>query len=183
MTKRDLFRVTLKLAGLYFIVTLLFNSLPSLIFFATNTGGNPTTGLLTSLFGVLIFVLIFVVLVFKPDVIINIFKLDKNFDDDMVMIKRPSFENMLQWGIIILSLSVLLKHLPALITNLIFAFKVYVIDSGNDFLNPLQQSMFSNYMDWGVKITAVIIAILMLTNSRAITNYITKKNTINKIEE
>ncbi len=182
MTKRDLFRVTLKLAGLYFIITMLFNSLPSLIVFVTNSNENMLFGLLMMLFGIFIFLSIFAILIFKPDVIINILKLDKNFNDDEIRIKQPSFVNMLQWGIILLSLSVLLKHLPMFITNVLFAFKLFVIDSGKDISNQLQYGMLTNYTDWSIKIVALVISLLMLTNSKSIANYIIRKNKIDKIE-
>ncbi len=182
MTKKDLFRVTLKLVGLYFIITVLFNSLPSLIVFAT-AGGSSLVGLITMLVGILIFVLIFVSLIFKPDAIINLFKLDKNFDDDVVMIKRPSFSNMLQWGIILIALSLLFRQLPGFIVNLLFAFKFFVIDSGKDITNHLHFAMLTNYVEWGVNIVSLAIAFLIITNSKTITDYIIKKSSENKIDK
>ncbi len=182
MTKKDLFRVTLKIAGLYFIVKVLFSSLPSLVVWGT-AGGSSIGGLLMILAGVLIFVLIFGWLIFKPDTIIKLLKLDKNFDDDVVMIKRPSFSNMLEWGVILIALSLLLRYLPQFIVNLLFAFKLFVIDYGKDISNHLQYPMLTDYVDWGVKIISLVIACLMITNSKKITEYIIKKNSISKTEE
>ena len=176
MTKKDLFRIVFKLAGLYFIITALFNTLPSLTLFINNIQIQPLSLLLFAIV-IILFGLFFAMLIFKPDVIINLLKLDKNFDNDFVTMNQPNFSNILQIGIIILGVFVIIKQLPSLITNLIFSFKLFVIDSGNDLTSQLQYAALTDYVKWGTQTTALLLAFLMIINSKAITRYIIKKNT------
>lgn len=43
--------------------------------------------------------------------------------------------------------------------------------------------MLTNYVEWGVKITTLVIAFLVLTNSKTITDYIIKRSSENKIDK
>lgn len=176
MTKRDLFRIVLKLGGLYFIITTFFNTLPGMVLFINDTAAQPLN-LLLFIIIIILFALFFAMLIFKPDILINILKLDKNFDDDFVIMKQPSSSNILQIGIIILGVFVIIKQLPLLITNLLFSFKLFIIDSGNDLTNQWQYTALTDYVKWGTQITALLLAFLMITNSKTITRYIIKKNT------
>lgn len=183
MTKKDLFRVILKLAGLYFIFTVLFNTFPNLIMFINFGDKTILLNILLTIGTVAFFVLLFSFLVFKPDLVINILKLDKNFDDDYIIIKRPSLLNILQVGIIILGLSVIVKQLPMFITKLFFLFKAFVVDPGTSINSKMNIDILTDYVSWTTNIISLTICFLMVTNSKAISNYILTRNTSNKIDK
>lgn len=182
MTKKDLFRVILKLAGLYFLFTMLFSAVPSMIVFILYGDNANLINMILSIGTSFFLVLIFYILVFKPDLVINMLKLDKHFDDDTIIIKRPSLLNILQVGIIILGLSVIVKQLPTFITRLFFLFKSYVIDSGADIASNMTIANLTDYMSWTNDIVSLTICFLMVTNSKIISKYILNRNTSNKID-
>lgn len=117
MTKKNLFRIILKIAGLYLIYSVLFNAILSYVMFIGKDSFSITT-LLFMVLTTVIFMVLFLSLIFKPDIYINLFKFDKNFDDDNVMIKRATFENLLQVSIIVVGLVFIVKHLPLYVTKL-----------------------------------------------------------------
>lgn len=182
MTKKDLFRVILKLVGLYFIIHMLFSTLPNLMFFINFGDDANLLNILLGLAALSIFVLLFLVLVFKPDLVINILKLDKSFDDHNIVIKLPSISNILQVGIIILGLSVIVKQLPVFITSLFILFKTYVIDSGSKINSNMQIANIADSTTMITNIISLTLCFLIITNSRSITKYILSRNLSNKID-
>ena len=80
MTKTDLFRVILKISGIYFLATVVFNTLPNLFMFFQNT---PVLSYLLAMVVMLILAMIFLSLIFKPDIYIRLLKLDKGFDEEI----------------------------------------------------------------------------------------------------
>lgn len=171
MTKKDLFRIILKIAGLYFLVVTLFQALPGLsIFF----GNAPWHSIVLFVVVIIIFALLFAVLIFKPDAVIKSLKLDRGFDDDVVMLKRIDFSDLLKVAIFAIGLSLIVKQLPLFITHAIFLFKL-LVKNQNDISSQLQSSVLTDYVSWGVKIISLIIGYFMITNYASIVRYLMKK--------
>lgn len=177
MTKKDFFRIILKIAGLYFLVITLFQALPGLTAFFNNSS-LPSIALFIAV--LLVFAAIFVVLIFKPDTVIKSLKLDKGFDNDKVMLRQIDFSDLLKITIFAIGLSLIVRYLPLFITHAIFLFKLLVKDQ-SDISSQLQSSVLTDYVSWGVKIISLIIGYLMITNYASLANYFIKKQP--KIEE
>lgn len=171
MTKKDLFRIILKIAGLYFLVVTLFQALPGLSIFFANT---PWHSIVLFVVVIIIFALLFVVLIFKPDAVIKSLKLDRGFDDDVVMLKRIDFSDLLKVAIFAIGLSLIVKQLPLFITHAIFLFKL-LVKNQNDISSQLQSSVLTDYVSWGVKIISLIIGYFMIKNYASIARYLMKK--------
>lgn len=171
MTKKDLFRIILKIAGLYFLVVTLFQALPGLSIFFANT---PWHSIVLFVVVIIIFALLFAVLIFKPDAVIKSLKLDRGFDDDVVMLKRIDFSDLLKVAIFAIGLSLIVKQLPLFITHAIFLFKL-LVKNQNDISSQLQSSVLTDYVSWGVKIISLIIGYFMITNYASIARYLMKK--------
>jgi cellulose synthase/poly-beta-1,6-N-acetylglucosamine synthase-like glycosyltransferase len=92
MATKDLFRIVLRSFGLYFLATVIFNYLPS-IMVLFNT--MPLLSLILSVVVLLLFASIFVQLIFKPDPIISLLKLDKGFDNELLSVKEFKLINLL----------------------------------------------------------------------------------------
>ena len=70
MTKKDFFRIVLRILGLYFLAMVVFNYLPSIVVFFHSL---PLLSLILAIVVVSLFAYIFLLLIFKPDPIIRIF--------------------------------------------------------------------------------------------------------------
>ena len=125
MSKRDLFRLVIKLAGMYFLFVMVLPSLVSSFSFLTMNGSNSTS-MLAFIIGVLILVGIFVLMVFGPDLIINFFRLDKGFDTEDVDLKKYKLNDIVLLAVILLGGTLIINNLPNLLSNLLFAFKSMV---------------------------------------------------------
>ena len=102
MTKKDLLRIILKITGLYFLITIVFFQIPSFLVFIKTI---PVISLLVAFVVLLIIAAIFTALIFKPDFVINLLKLDKGFDDDVFITPRVSLSNLIKISIIIIDYS------------------------------------------------------------------------------
>lgn len=176
MTKKDLFRIILKIAGLYFLVVTLFQALPGLSVFFAN---SPWLSIVLFIVVLLIFATIFLALIFKPDALIKSLKLDKGFDSEEVMLKRIDFSDLLKIAIFAIGLSLIVRYLPPFITHAIFLFKL-LVKGQNDISSQMQSGILTDYISWGVKIISLIIGYLMITNYASLANYFMKKQAKNE---
>lgn len=180
MTKTDLFRIILKVAGIYFLVTVIFNTLPGLLIFMNNT---PLLNAVLTIIVILIFAAIFLSLIFNPDFYIKALKLNKGFDDDALRVTHIEFKNVLKIAIVVIGLALFIRHSPSFIINLVFLFKL-LLKNQTDFSSQIEDGVLKNYYDWGVKIISLVVGYLMITNYSSIANFIIKKNSKNqKIEQ
>ena len=89
MLNKDFFRILIKLIGLYFFIQVIFSVLPSqisLLGFDTDLS-QKIFSIIYFLAIILVSILILYFLIRFPDKIINLFKLDKGFDNEMISIK------------------------------------------------------------------------------------------------
>ncbi len=166
MTKKDLFRIIIKIAGLYFLVTIVLFQLPSLLaFFRSSQFAD--TALAIALLAV--FALVFVLLIFKPDRVINWLKLDKNFDNDTFSVQTIDFSQLLKLSILIIGIFLIIKYLPRLLV-ILFLFLQSVI--GNN--SMLENSFMMDYLSLGSSIVSLVIGYFMVTKHQSIANWIQK---------
>lgn len=172
MTLTDFLRIILKITGIYFLVIVISNTLPSLLIFMNNM---PWVSILLSVLVITFFVAIFLSLVFKPDFYIKSLKLDKGFDNNILSIKSIEFKNLIKLAIITIGIFLIIKQLPIVITHLIFLLKLF-IKNKNDFSSQIEYSVLTDYLGWGIKIISFIIGYLMITNNSAIAEFIIRKD-------
>ncbi len=175
MTKKDFFRIVLKLLGLYFLAMIIFNYLPSIAIFFQSM---PAFSLILAIVVVFLFAYIFLLLIFRPDPIIRALKLDKGFDDDAFSVKRIEFINVLKIAIITVGLYLIILHLPTVLTHLVFLLKL-LIKKQNEVQNQMENTILTDYVAWGIKVLSLIIGYLMITNYSAIARFLIKKDSKN----
>ena len=176
MTKKDLFRIILKIGGLYFLSVVVFFTLPTFgLFFDSASWIN----IVISIVILLVLSAIFLALIFKPDGVIKSLKLDKGFDSEEVMLKRIDFSDLLKIAIFAIGLSLIIKQLPLFITHAVFLFKL-LVKGQNDISSQMQSGILTDYISWGVKIISLIIGYLMITNYASLANYFMKKQAKNE---
>lgn len=167
MTKRDLFRLLIKLSGLFFLITVVFSPLPNN--FALLISNADFVSILIFLATTILLTGIFVLLIFKPDTIINLLQLDKGFDDDNVNAQNLSTDKIFLLAIIIIGGSLLIKNIPLLISNCIFAFKTSVRKD----LYPTPDNRL--FIQIGVNIVNLIIGYFMIAYRENLCNLLSNK--------
>jgi hypothetical protein len=122
MSKRDLFRLVIKLAGLYFLFVGILPTIPTYFSLLVSNGGDLAS-LLVFVLASLILVGIFVLMVFGTDLVITLFRLDKGFDTEDIELKYYKLSGILHLALILLGGKLIIDNLPNLLSNFIFAFK------------------------------------------------------------
>ncbi len=137
MTNRDFFRLMIKLFGIYQFFIIVFSVLPSqfnVIFsdFFSKWMTVPSFALLLILtLGIFYFMIKF------PDKIIDFFKLDRGFDNDIISINSFSSAAVLQVGLILIGLILIVNNFSSFFSTLIYYFKMSFLP---DDLKNLQNS-------------------------------------------
>lgn len=137
MTNRDFFRLMIKLFGIYQFFIIVFSVLPSqfnVIFsdFFSKWMTVPSFALLLILtLGIFYFMIKF------PDKIIDFFKLDRGFDNDIISINSFRSAAVLQVGLILIGLILIVNNFSSFFSTLIYYFKMSFLP---DDLKNLQNS-------------------------------------------
>lgn len=142
MTKKDLFRIIIKLFGLYVAIGA-FAALPG-VFTAFLYGFDPVYGLIL-LGSVLVALLILFLLLIKTDAIIRMFKLDTGFDDDKLDGAQFSSESIIKLAILLIALFLILDSFPEIVTNLFYLFKNSIPQNNMDGLLDLYRPVQADY--------------------------------------
>ena len=165
MTKKDFFRVLIKLLGLYWLLKI-FNSLLTLfnyLFYQSSLAGAVGVVIV-----IIVSYLIIKFLILKPDVIIQLLNLDKGFDDERMDFKNFNIIGIIQLAIIFTGGYLFIINLPSFIKYTITAFQDAVSsDIGREINN--------NYkMFWLVSTLKIGVGYLLIANYTSIGKYIKK---------
>lgn len=155
MTIRDLFRILIKMIGLYFIYLFIFGFLPSNIPYLLY--GSDTISLLLFMLTLIILVLLFMLLIFKPDKIIDLFKLDRGFDNNSIGKMEFSTSNIIKLACFIVGGILFIENIPSLLSQIYLAFKI--TSGGTDNYFELTKN---DYILLGTTFFKVIIGLLLI---------------------
>lgn len=172
MTKKDLFRLIIKIFGLYSIVTTLFSSLPGSISWAAM--GIDLRGIIVITATVLVIILLFVFLVYMPDKVIGLLNLDKGFDDERSDFQSLNQEGILKLSIIIIGGLVFIENVPEFLSHSFFAFKAS--NQSDLSYNAIVFGSAQDYIYWGTSFLNIIVGYILLTNYTYITKLLSKKS-------
>jgi hypothetical protein len=166
MTKRDFFRLMIKLFGLYSGLLAIFTVIPNNI---TNVMYQfDVTILLFIIASTLLIVFFFIFLIFKTDLVIDKLKLDKGFDDDTIQFESLSTESIVKIAIFLIGGFLIIDYLPNFLNYTLQAFRSKVQSSE-------YSNMPVNYFNWIVSGINILLGYLLLTNYKIIANYFDKK--------
>jgi hypothetical protein len=171
MTKKDLFKIIFKLFGLFAIVELLIQ-IPGITFYLSTDNTAEMDWYLTLFF--VMSILVTVVLLFKPEIIISIFRLDKGFETDEVSVSSINEKTIIRIAIIVIGLILVIRNLVDFLTHLVLSFKESVaksnLDTLVDVINPTGVN-YSVLINSGLQI---LLGFLLVTNYNTITSWIEK---------
>ena len=167
MTKRDFFRLVIKLFGLYSLILSLFTFLPRNI--SNVTLYKDEIWIIFAVLGsVLLTISLFLFLLFKTDFIIDVLGLEKGFDEDKIILGDFKTEQILKFSIILISGFLIVEYFPSVLVEMLNIFKT-------------KTSSYSiigyevDYYNFIIGIINVIIGLFLITNYKPISNYLDKK--------
>lgn len=166
MTKRDFFRLIIKIFGLYSLVLSLFSFIPqnfSNFYFMK----DDFWYFFIIISSILLLIALFVILLYKTDFIIDKLKLTKSFDDDHIIIGNLNTESLYKFSIILIGGFMITSSFPNLLMDLINEFKLRI---SNHQISNHQSDNF-----WiGVKFLNLLIGYLLVTNCKSISKFLNK---------
>ncbi|UOB19111.1 hypothetical protein [Abyssalbus ytuae] len=173
MTKRDLFRVLIKVFALYSIILTVFSWIPS-NFIYTFYKLELIPVLATLGFTALAF-LIYYILIKKTDQIIDFIKLDKGFDNPDLELGNLGTDKILMLGIILVGGLLFITNLADFIQYSFLAFTKEVQKGG---LNNILNNSFgttTDYFNWTFSGINILIGYLLLTNYDIVVKWLNRK--------
>lgn len=174
MTKRDFFRLLIKIFALYALLITVFTLIPNNIFY-TLIEFQPLI-IIGSIGFVILVILLYYFIIKKTDWLIDITKIDKGFDDDEIMLEQLNSKVILNVGIILIGGIILVTNLTEFIQYTYFSFK-YEIQKQNTLDSIFGHSFGSDndYFNWTFTGINVIIGYLLISNYHHISRWIEKR--------
>jgi len=167
MTKRDFFRLVIKLIAFNAVITTIL-VLPTQ-FFNLHLASNQILQIIgITLIGITVMIALIYTLINNTDKIINFFKLDKGYDSDKIEINTISFIQIIKLLIIFISGTLIIDNLAYIFVELINIFKY---NAYGDFILDEKPQYYWFY----VRLISVLIGFILLFNSTKIAEYINKK--------
>ena len=166
MTKRDFFRLIIKIFGLYSLVLSLFSFIPqnfSNFYFMK----DDFWYFFIIISSILLLIAFFVILLYKTDFIIDKLKLTKSFDDDHIIIGNLNTESLYKFSIILIGGFMITSSFPNLLMDLINEFKLRI--SNHQISNHKSDNFWI-----GVKFLNLLIGYLLVTNCKSISKFLNK---------
>jgi hypothetical protein len=169
MTKKDLFRLIIKIIGLFLILSTLFTVLPSSITWLIMK--PDIYGIIWILFITIVILSFFMFLTFKPDKIIKWLQLDQGFDSDKIEFQNFNIEHILKLAVIVIGGILLIDNIPAFLTHTLSAFQWSI------------KNVFYGSQDnfkWLMSFINILVGYLMLRNYSYISRILKKGNEKNE---
>lgn len=179
MTKKDLFRLIIKIFGLYFVISSIFSFTPMIIESVTSQFDFNVqfdyTLLIWPMINMAWIILLFVFLIYKPDIIVKWLKLGRGFDDDRIDFQNFNTANILKLAVIVIGGLLLIHYVPTFLSSAWFAFKSSVGSNFNND-NAIHFGTSRDYINWGVSFINIVIGYLMVTNYTFVSKLLKEKN-------
>ena len=167
MTKKDFFRIIIKLFGLYWLISSLFST--GQFYYLSLMPGFSVPVILMSILIFMVVIILFYMMIIRTDVLMNWLKLDQGFDTEIIEFKNMDLENILKLGIIIIGGTLIMDNIAVFLNQSYLAFKVHTATAADLFsLNG-----YSTY-HWAVSSTKIILGYFLLTNFPAISKFLLK---------
>lgn len=168
MTKRDFFKIIIKLFGLYSAIIVLFSVLPQNISNILTINENYLL-LIWIIISLLIVLALCLLLLYKSDYIVDILKLDKGFDDDRIELGTLSNESIFKFALLLIGGFLVIDNLPHFLQYTFAAFKSKMPSSGY-----IPQTTV-NYFNWASSGINILMGYVLISNYKRIASFIDKR--------
>lgn len=166
MTKRDFFRIMIKLFGLYSCILAIFSVIPNNINMVLY---QFDLKILSFIIGATILILFFFLfLLFKADFIIDKLKLDGGFDEDRIQFENLNNDSIVKFGIFLIGGFLIVDYFPNFLNYTVQAFRDKVQNSESIRI-PV------SYFNWIVSGINIILGYILITNYKSLATFFDKK--------
>ncbi len=167
MSIRDLFRLMMKLFGLYILISNLF-SLPYYLGFFFYNDLNWLHVLGSVALG-LAMISFFLYLAFRPDPIIKLLRLEQGFEQNQISLDRIDPTSLTRIGVLVVGGFFFLRNVGSALTNLYLLFRSSVASAYD------RESMISTSepIDLAINLLTIIISWLLITNALSVARFLT----------
>ncbi|HYG20788.1 MAG TPA: hypothetical protein VD816_17745 [Ohtaekwangia sp.] len=158
MTKRDFFRIILKIFGLYFFIHTIFTALPNNLIFSINyLSGNDASVylLLWILLSVIVTGGLFILLIFQADKIIALLKLDTGYDQADIRVENFNDENIIKLGSVLIGGLLITDNVPVFLSHL----HTYILEQNEEMYMGT-----NNNFGWITSVVNIFMGYLLLSN-------------------
>ncbi|WP_420602336.1 hypothetical protein [Flagellimonas sp.] len=170
MTKTDLFRVIIKIFGIYCFIDVLFQLLPSISF----SGGFDAFSFTFNLIYMIVMGLIAFLLLFQTDRLVKLFRLEKGFDTPTIDAKHLSANGLFKLGLIVMGLLMIADNIAPFLNFCYLIFKEQVSADGLTGANNMALHQHLYFNRWVVCGLNVLVGIIILTNYKWISKLFLK---------
>ena len=167
MTKRDFFRILIKIFGLYSAVIAIFTFIPQNI---SNFYMMRDEGFMISLIVLMLILTVsfFLFILYKADFIIDKLNLDKGFDDDLIVFGNLTNHQMFKFSIIIIGGFLIVDYVPSFLFDIVNVFKSKATLSTIEGYNV-------DYFALSVGFVNIVIGSIFITNYKVIASFLDKE--------
>lgn len=135
------------------IVTTLTSVIPgNLVFVSLNP--NPFT-VVWAIVAVSVVIGLFALLVFKAEVLVDLLKLDRGFDDDRIELGNLRASDIVKLGAFIIGGLLVLNNIPAFLSHTLFSFKGSVVGRGYE---------ARDNFNWALSGINILVGVFLITN-------------------
>lgn len=168
MTNRDFFKILIKVVGLYFFIQVLFTFLPSQLgFLSSNKDSSGMFGTILYIAVIILFIVALLYFLIRfPEKIIDLFKLDQNFDQQKISINNFNQKNILTIALILIGGFLVIENISNLISGLYFTFRKSV-----DPMFPVRENSSINLV---IPALNLLLGGILLSFRKNISNYFEK---------
>ena len=168
MTNRDFFKILIKVVGLYFFIQVLFTFLPSQLgFLSFNKDSSGMFGTILYIAIIILFIVgLLYFLIRFPEKIIDLFKLDQNFDQQKNSINNFNQKNILTIALIIIGGFLIIENITTLLSGLYLVFRKSV-----DPMVPVNENSSINLV---IPTLNLFLGGILITFRKNISNYFEK---------
>lgn len=167
MTKKDFFRILIKLFGLYILITFIFSLVSSIAYFFTSYDLDIVS-IAASLGTIILLFILFVGLILKTDTIIQWLRLDSGFDDEYIQFEKFNPKNVVKLGLIIIAGLMIINNIEVLIGQL--TLYIQIRDYG---ISDENMSKYTTIM----AVIQIVVAYFLLREQNLIFNLLKLNNT------
>ena len=166
MTKKDFFRLLIKIFALYFVILVTFTIFPQIVLL-----NQMLDNILLSfaVIGSILLVILFSFLIIKfTDRIIIFLKLDSGFDDENIVVGNLKNIDIVKFAIILIGGFMIVDNFPKLLMDILNEFK-FKATSNN------LQGHEVDYFWFGVRFLNMLFGYLLISNCKSVANFLDKK--------
>lgn len=160
MTKKDLFIITLRLLGLFLLISSLFTTIPSILLMVSME--NDISVILLSIASLLLILGLFSGIIFYTDRIVELFKLTKGLSNKEIDLKYLKSIHIFKVGIVLFGSYLILTNLTDFLAMSVSAFKSNI--PGRSIERIDQGLNFNDYLYWTIYGLNILIGYIVISN-------------------